>query len=201
MGPAIIILIVFVIILTYVLKRNSRLEREASERFWEMEAQSNNTRKKDISTLPYITVPLASFPIGAYSDKTLADLENSLTQLSKEAILNLNGISNTELKLTYGVANLDALSQCDERFTELIKLLHQYGSRLLELSHTKEAVCVLRFAVECGSDIPDTYTTLADAYAAVNEPEHTEELKELALQLHSSRRDAIVTRLDARLNA
>ena len=63
------------------------------------------------------------------------------------------------------------------------------------------AVCVLRFAVECGSDIPDTYTTLADAYAAVNEPEHTEELKELALQLHSSRRDAIVTRLDARLNA
>lgn len=201
MGPFFIIFVTFVIILSYVIRRNSRLEHQAAERFWEKELQSNNTRKKDISTLPYLSLPLDTFPIGKYPDETLATLEAELLTLSQKSILNLNGITNTELKLTYGVANLDTLSECDERFTRLIQLLHQYGSRLLLLSHTKEAKYVLRYAVDNGSDISDTYTLLADAYLADNESEQMQALCELAKQLDSPRRDAIVAKLDARLNA
>lgn len=201
MGPFFIIFVVFVIILTYVLRRNSNLEREVTDRFWEKEARSNATRRKDISSLPYLTLPLDAFPIGKYTDEVLTELEVQLRQLAGEAILNLNGITNTELKLTYGAANLETLSQCDERFTKLIQLLHQYGKRLLELSHPSEAKLVLRFAAENGSDISDTYTLLADAYLTDGETDLLRTLIDTASRLTSPRRDAIVEKLNARLNA
>lgn len=38
-------------------------------------------------------------------------------------MLNLSSMSNTDLKLEYGVANLDELSACDDRFPHLNEML------------------------------------------------------------------------------
>lgn len=201
MSPFLPCSIIFIIVLTYFLRKNRRLEQEAQEQFWEKERQANTTRKKDLSSLPYLTLPLETFPMGKYPDSELTRLEQELSNLADTSILNLNGISNTDLKMDYGVANLDFLSQCDDNYTEMIRLLQEYGKRLFDLSHLKEAAAVLHYAVDSGSDICATYTLLADIYLSLGESGKISSLVEAAGKLSSARKDAILEKLQSKLPA
>lgn len=201
MSPFFPCFIIFLIILTYFLRKNTRLEKETQEQFWEKERQANTTRKKDLSSLPYLTIPLEAFPLGKYTDSELSRLEQELTKLAGTSILNLNGVSNTDLKMDYGLANLDFLSQCDDNYTEMIRLLQEYGKRLFDLSHPQEAAAVLHFAIDSGSDICATYTLLADIYLALGESGRIPSLLEAAGKLSSVRKDAILEKLHSKLPA
>lgn len=193
--------IIFLIILTYFLRKNTRLENETQEQFWEKERRANTVRKKDLSSLSYLTIPLETFPLGKYDDSELYRLEQELSVLADASILNLNGISNTDLKMEYGLANLDFLSQCDDNYTEMIRLLHEYGKRLFDLSHPKEAKAVMQFAIDSGSDICATYNLLADIYLSLGEASEISSLIEKAGQLSSVRKDAILEKLRSKLPA
>lgn len=201
MSPFLPCFIIFLIILTYFLRKNTRLEKETQEQFWEKERQANTTRKKDLSSLPYLTIPLETFPLGKYTDSELSRLEQELTSLADTSILNLNGISNTDLKMDYGLANLDFLSQCDDNYTEMIRLLQEYGKRLFDLSHLQEAAAVLHFAIDSGSDICATYTLLADIYLTLGDSGKISSLMEAAGKLSSVRKDAILEKLHSKLPA
>lgn len=190
--------IIFLIILTYFLRKNTKLEQETQEQFWEKERQANAARKKDIKDLPYLTIPLETFPLGKYSDSELSRLEQELSKLAETSILNLNGITNTDLKLNYGLANLDFLSECDENYTEMIRLLQDYGKRLFELSHQNDAETVLRYAVDSGSDICATYTLLADIYLAKDAMSELSSLMETVKNLNSARKDTILEKLNSK---
>ena len=201
MSPFLPCFIIFLIILTYFLRKNTSQEKETQEQFWEKERRANTTRKKDIGSLPYLTIPLETFPLGKYNDPELSQLEQELANLADTSILNLNGISNTDLKMDYGLANLDFLSQCDDNYTEMIRLLQEYGKRLFDLSHLKEAAAVLHYAVDSGSDICATYTLLADIYLALGESGKISSLMETAGKLSSVRKDAILEKLQSKLSA
>ena len=58
--------VLFLVILTYFLRKNSRMEKEKQEKFWEREREANGIRKKDLSSLPYLNIPLDSLPLGRY---------------------------------------------------------------------------------------------------------------------------------------
>ena len=128
----------------------------------------------------------------------MSRLEQELSKLAETSILNLNGITNTDLKLHYGLANLDFLSECDENYTEMIRLLQDYGKRLFELSHHNDAETVLRYAVDSGSDICATYTLLADIYLAENAVAKLSSLIETAKNLNSARKDTILEKLNSK---
>lgn len=201
MTPFLPCFIIFLIILTYFLRKNTRQEQEIQEQFWEKERKANAARKRDIKDLPYLTIPLETFPLGKYSDSELSRLEQELSKLAETSILNLNGITNTDLKLNYGLANLDFLSECDENYTEMIRLLQDYGKRLFELSHQNDAETVLRYAVDSGSDICATYTLLADIYLAKDAMNKLSSLMETAKNLNSARKDTILEKLNSRYPA
>lgn len=201
MSPFLPCFIIFLILLTYFLRKNTRLEQETQEQFWEKERQANAARKKNIKDLPYLTIPLETFPLGKYTDSELSRLEQELSELSEASILNLNGVTNTDLKLNYGLANLDFLSECDENYTKMIRLLQEYGKRLFELSHQNDAETVLRYAVDSGSDICATYTLLADIYLARNASGELASLMETANNLDSTRKDTILEKLNSKLPA
>ena len=126
----------------------------------------------------------------------LADVEFELCKLADCRILNLTGISNTELRLTYGTANLDPLMSYDHNFTALIRSLQKWGSLLASAGHPEEAITVLSYAVSIGSDIAGTYAVLARLYKARGEFSKIEELKVSAEDLTTLMKPSILRDLE-----
>ena len=178
-----LMLLPFIIILLSLFNlfrnRSRRSMKESQDAFWEKEQRANQTRKQDISHLDYIQIPLNTFPIGKYGDDKLSELEQTLHTLSSRKILNLSGISNTDLKLQYGAANLPVLSDCDTKFTTLARTLSAYGEQLAALGHWQDAVRVLEFGVACKTDISKNYTLLGTLYREHNQSDKLNELIEI----------------------
>ena len=192
-------LAVFIIVTIYIaIRRNSamRSEQNVWESFREREQEANWTRKQDISNLAYIKLPLDSLPLGKYEDEALVSYEHALRDLSTQPICNLNGISNTDLKLRYGAANLNTLSQCDTNYSTLVSLLANYGEKLFELSHVEEARQVLEYALSLNSDVAKTYELLATIYEYEGEPEKIDDLCKFAEKITSIRRNSILRKLE-----
>lgn len=197
MPPLILPFIIIILAVTSLLRNrssNSMKEKEAA--FWEKEQRANHTRKKDISNLDYIQIPLESFPIGTFSDEKLASLESTLADLSGRKILNLSGISNTDLKLQYGAANLTALSEYDASFTVLARTLAAYGEQLAQLGHWQEAVTVLEFGISCRTDVSKNYTLLGTLYRAHGEEAKLQKLAETVRGSDMLLKDSILRQLE-----
>ena len=126
----------------------------------------------------------------------LAAAELELCKLAGCRILNLTGISNTELRLTYGTANLDLLSAYDQNFTTLIRALQKWGTLLASAERKEDAVTVLAYAVTIGSDIAGTYALLARLYKERGEYHKIEALKESAEELTTVMKPSILRDLE-----
>lgn len=188
--------IIFMVVVSYKRRKADR-QRETTERdFWERENNANSTRKQDISNLDYVDFTGVSLPFAKFSDDLLLQCEEQVLKLKDEKILNLTGISNTDLKLAYGAANLPLLTSCDQNFTLLVRTLNTWGGRLAELSHPQEAITVLSFSVSIGSDIKATYELLAQLYLQEGQPEKIDDLKIRASTLNSLMKAPILSMLD-----
>ena len=111
-------------------------------------------------------------------------------------ILNLTGISNTELKLSYGAANLTELTEYDDNFTTLIKAIASLGHALIDNNDTADALSFLEYGISIGSDISSNYIDLAIIYAATDRFDDIRKLKEKAGMLKSLSRDNIIEQLN-----
>ena len=74
--PFLGLFIIFLSVAAYYRKRATAQQKKVTEDFWSREDQANQIRRKDISNLPYITIPLEKFPIGISDDEELTDYEN-----------------------------------------------------------------------------------------------------------------------------
>lgn len=175
MFPFFTIFFLFIIVLNIVLRRQDRSQAENDRRFWERELASNHTRKQDISNLDYIRIPLDKIPGNLHTDA-----EQELIALSSEKLLNLNGQSNTDLKLQYGVANLDFLSSCDANFARFVAILPVYAEELLAAGQAGDARTLLEFAVECSADSARIFSLLAKLYLDAGESGKIDDLIAIA---------------------
>jgi len=146
----------------------------------------------DISGNAYTRAPEHNAPL---SDE-LASTELELCKLADCRIINLTGISNTELRLTYGTANLDPLTTYDHNFTVLIRTLQKWGTLLISAGKKDDAVIVLSYAVSIGSDIAGTYATLGRLYKERGELSKIEELKSSAESLSTLMKPSILKDLE-----
>ncbi len=188
--------VVFLIWLNLKRMHTEKLEREEQEAFWRKEEEANATRRKDISMLPYVRISLNQLPFGACpTDEALCQCEAEIRELAQTKILNLSGKTNTDLKAAYGAPNLTILSDCDQRFTELIRLMQKWGQRLYDLFLTEEAALVLSQAVEWGSDIKNSYLLLGRIYKEKQDTASLARLTHQAENLDSPRKDSILRSL------
>lgn len=194
--PFLGIFIILISIFSYYRKRNTRLQQEVQENFWNREAKANDVRRQDISGLPYIIIPFERFPLGISTSEELLDYENDLKKLSNHQILNLNNQSNTDLKLKYGPANLPYLSECDQCYTTLIRTLVAYAKCLIQNGYESEAVCVLEYGIEIDSDIRDNYRILGEIYKNRGQLEKLNSLIQKAQSLDSIMQPAILNLLN-----
>ncbi len=196
--------IIILIVIQLYLKKSTRSGSERSKKYWEREQKANSTRKQDISTLNYIKWDDALPAID--NNLTLADIlnnspealnaYNNIQTLKTEPMLNLSEYSNTDLKLKYGVANLDTLTQYEDNYTSFIKSLSELGHILIEHKDISDATAFLEYAVKIGSDIRLTYTDLYALYSEAGNASKIRQLRQYASLIKSVNNDLIVSAIN-----
>lgn len=181
--------------IAYEKKKNDKISEKKSKDFWDKETDANMVRKKDISTLPYIVIPYEKLPFKESGDDTVNNACIALKALEGQRIINLSAYTNTDLKLMYGTANLPILSEYDHNFTALVRNLAVWGRSLYESGEFDDAVTVLEFAVSAGSDVRDTYLTLARIYARRDELAKLDSLIVNAEAFNPLVKDALINNL------
>lgn len=188
--------IVFIVWLTYELQRHRRTDGNTENAFWEKEALANSTRKKSLEKLSYITIPIDLLPMEVMTeDEVIADIHNTILELTKKTIVNLTGFTNTELKLEYGAANIASLTEYDQNYTMLARALRKWADVLYQAKYIKETKFVLEFAVSTKTDVSACYKLLAEIYFAEGEFEKIQELLTVASELNSAMKNSIVRTL------
>lgn len=142
--------------------QNRREERDAA--FWAREEEAMHAPNVDLSDVQFLRIPLERFPVGLMDTDEGAMVEEELKQLSAEPILNLNGMTNTDVRLAYGAGNFDHMQKAGENFDRLEVLLCDYAKLLIENGHPADAVPVLEFAVESNATVSSIYTLLGECY-------------------------------------
>lgn len=172
--------LLFIVWLHYESKKSSKYSANKSEEFWRREQEANFTRKKDLSKLDYITVPLKNLPFSKNCSEEILKFQEKVEELAGKRILNLTGMTNTDLKAEYGVANFNEVSEYDTNYMELITSLNSWGLLLFNDEKYDDAETVFKYAISCGSDIKATYITLGSIYAVRHETDKIDELIHLA---------------------
>lgn len=177
-------------------KKSSRDNSQRKESFWDRERRANVSRRKDISSLNYISIPLNQLPFIDTDDDEILEYHKSINRLATMKILNLTGITNTELKEQYGVANLTELTDYDNNYTTLVNTIARWGARLIELKYIDEAVTVLEYGLSVGTDVSRNYLLLADIYRTRGEYDRIDALITRATTLKSLMKNSILTKLN-----
>ncbi|MBR3635624.1 MAG: hypothetical protein IKN47_05450, partial [Lachnospiraceae bacterium] len=147
--------------------------------------------------LEYIKIPLETLPTDVCSnDDITKECIEDLRKLADESIVNFTGMTNTDLKLKYGPANLPFLQQCDLNYTQLVRILNTWGTKLNELEQTDAALRVFEYAIECKADVSNIYYMTADIYKTKNETDKIRHLIECAEELNSVLKDHIIKKLN-----
>lgn len=187
--PIPILLLTFICFTAYLAvrrKKQSDRQAEANEAFLERELAANATRKKDISGLDYLAFSADRLPLKTVPDEELASYEAVLRELSGKKIINLSRYSNTDLKLMYGPANLNSLTEYDDNYHALSSALSSYARRKAAIGCKKEAIAVLMYAMELKIDSSQIYLDLAKLCAECGMPE---QIKEIETALSSMDKD------------
>lgn len=188
--------IVFIIWLSYELKKHTRIEKKGVSEYWGKEAKANSVRKKSLTDLNYIEIPFSTLPLSVFSDnEQIAGLQQTLFSLKGKKIVNFTGISNTDLKMTYGTANLPVLTEYDQNYTMLARTLNQLGNLYYQEGNQQAAKEILEFALSTGTDISGTYKCLAEIYLANHEDEKINSLIQSAEKINGLMKNSIVRTL------
>ena len=153
-----ILFILFIAVITFAIKRADSAQAKVNEEFWEKERKANSTLRGDTTDLCYITIPEKVFPLN--NDK--------INDLRDKTLVNLTGMTNTDLKLKYGILNFKKLSEYDDNFTKFVSMLESlqadatsagnYSHLLMYLlrysSYSLEAWLLVRLSHDMTSAIP-----------------------------------------------
>lgn len=189
--------IVFCIWLGYEIKKHRKLEESSMDEFWEREAAANNTRRMPLDDLDYIQIPLEHLPMDILADDPqVKEYHETLTSLAGNPIVNFSGISNTDLKLTYGAPNINALTLYDQRYTILARTLQSLAAALYEKGYVQEACTVLEFAISTRTDVSASYKLLITIYKELGQAEKIPELLPIAQSLTSGLKNHIIQMIE-----
>lgn len=193
---ATIVIFVFVIVLTMRFSYLRKKETDDMESFFERERKANLSPRRDISNLSYITIPLEKFPSDYIDDEEKKQAER-LKALSEKPLLNLSGITNTELKERYGVANLTKLEAIGDDYDSAMLIISSLASKRLENNDIKGALSYLEFAAGTRTDVSSVYTMLGKCYSDLGETEKIRDIINIVKHLDFSLKDKVIENLSS----
>ncbi len=200
--PLLTSFLIFVVFVRFAIRRSDAKAKSDDAEFFRREHAANFVRKKSLDGLPYIRIPTDSLPFGALPGNPEAhSAEDTVRRLAGEKIVNLTGISNTDLKLRYGTANITPLTQYDLNYLELVRALQKWGQELFMEHCYPEAAAVLSFAIDTRTDVTATwhlYIECVRFHLGLSAEEGSEKLRGLlpiAESLDSLSREGILREL------
>ena len=164
MFPFLTAFMIFIVVIAVLRARSTKAEKERTDAFWNRENEANSSRRVDLSTITYYSFDSSGLPDAPEGDAELSSKYNAITLAAEKRLLNLNGISNTDLKLTYGPQNLDELTIYGDNFSALENAIFQYGVALHEAGYPAEAIRTLEKGIALPTDLTQNYLKLADYY-------------------------------------
>lgn len=192
-------LIIFILVISHNLRKSKRIQASREESFWEKERRANETRRKSLDGLDYINIPLDQLPVHTMEeDERVAEYLRTIHELSTKPVVNLTGITNTDLKLEYGAPNITLLSEYDQSYTLLANTLQQWADLLHAKGYIDEARRILEFAVSTRTDVSRCYDLLSDIYIQSGESDKIAQLMETAETLNSLNKEVILRHLRER---
>lgn len=191
--------IIFVLWSSYERKKSDRISNKIKDDFWTLESNANNVRKQPLDNENYIIIDnnllINNLWPNHPEDEQLTNLSEVLSSLLDKRILNLTGKTSTDIKLKYGVANLNEVSSYDDNFTLMVQTISNYGTRLMELGNSPAAISVLEFGIDSLTDISSNYKHLAQLYIDAGTPDKIDHLIETAQNIDSLMKDSIIRTL------
>ena len=169
--------IVFLLWLRVKLKQQDSAETQNKD-FWRREHEADFSRNKDISALDYISVDKSLLPFNEQTnDAELLQIQQDINTVLSKKMINLSGMTNTDIKLAYGRGNFEILSVYDQNYLKFLSLLNKWGTYLLERGFTNEAKQIFEYAVNTlNCDISGCYTGLAKIYLKNNDINKVQQL-------------------------
>ena len=178
------------------MKFTSSKPEDGLRSFREKERRANNTLKQPLDNLPFVTVPLEDIPMPEPAvNERCASLIGEIKRLAGVKIVNLTGISNTDLKLTYGAPNLPILTEYDQNFTSLTKNIFDLGCEYRSAGFEDEAIATLNAGIKVGTDISGNYTILAEIYAEKGQYVEIQRLINCADNIRSLTKNSTINKL------
>lgn len=191
--PVLTSLFIFIIIMHFKISRSGKELDHQLDDFWDKENRANSVRKRPLDDLKYVQLPEAflSFPYDPEDDRVNEALR-ILNTLKDAPCVNLTGISNTDLKLRYGTANISKLTEYDQNYTLLVRSLNTCALSLHKNGNDEYAKEILEYAIDSGSDISSSYDVLSDIYLSGSQEDKLSALIKKAEGLNSLMKDPIL---------
>lgn len=182
------------------MKFTSKGIKDPTEEFLEKDRLANNTRKQSLDSLEYISVNSSDFPVSQYTyDEQVKELTDRINSLSSKKIVNLTGITNTDLKMMYGIANLNDLMEFDQNFTTLCRTVFDLGNVISNLGDKQAAIACFEKGITYGTDISANYLILADLYIEAGERDKINWLIASAESIKSLTKESTIRKLNIKL--
>lgn len=199
--PILVFFVIFAVWLMYEIKKSNKKSEQKFNEFLEEEHRADSVRKQNIDNLAYLTIPYDELPFDETAIQPIDRYQTAILALKEQRILNLTGYTNTELKLQYGAANLELLSEYDTNYTTLARNVARWGDSLYEQGRLTEAKQVLEYGIRIQTDVSSNYVTLARIYLAEERIDDIYSLMEQAGSLKTLMKDSIIRQLQQLLSA
>jgi len=168
----VVVLVLIVMLIVRIVDRRNKSHDNIGNMLAEDE-KANMVRMKKIGEDHFYRPDISQLPIKEYSETEIAAddpiyiwQKKVLSAADKKMMHFEQDYTNIDLKNMFGAAALEFIARYEENFTNFTHALRHWAQALINESHLDEAKKVLEFAVEAGSEISQTYTMLADIYAA-----------------------------------
>lgn len=163
--PCLAVFITFCLVLFFRYRYLDEKRKNQEQNFFDKEQKARTTVGK-INDSDYEVIPISKFPFNLCEEPSMIEMEEKIKELSNEKLLNLVGISNTDVKLQFGVNHFDEAVVAGEKYDELMGLLVQYAISLEDHGFSKESGDMLEYLVEQDCDIKAAWIALGKYYAA-----------------------------------
>lgn len=190
--------LIAIFIFRHHMKKSSKKQNDVSKAFWAKEASSLVVRKKDLTQVDYVYPNLTEEDLKgeawleAQGQKSLYRYETQIAGLLKQPMMNFQSMSNTDLRLTFGTANLTIIRENEERWNSYLKALYQMGSKLLASGETVYSIKLLEEGIAMGTDNRQHFLTLGRYYKDSGDTDAYHQLLATAQSLESLTKNALV---------
>ena len=128
------------LVINNAIRRSNARSKKIRDEFWERERSSRATPGRSTEDLKFIQFP-DDLPLHiSTDDPQIKEYQETLVNLTKERVLDLSGISNTDIRFAYGNKNMEELSRADARYMTLCRSLNNLSKAYMELGRKEEAV-------------------------------------------------------------